>query len=941
MKIFGIAVLSLFSIEMIAGLSASGTDGLSAHGMEFVELRAPLQALNGEVTTDGCRLRSLAGEEGGKARYFQVRAVALSDGSSKTDTGLELATTGRVLSLEDTVLWIRPGLTESYSASAEGLRQDFLVPERPRSSSGMLHVVLEVEGAQVQASREGARLVLEESGRELNYRRLMVTDAVGAQLPARISVDGEKRFRIIVDDSTATYPIRIDPTITDADWASFTSVRGVRGDVYALTTDSNGNVYIGGEFIVAGDELVNYITRWDGQRFTRVGEGLDRPVTAFAASGEDIYVCAHSEYITEGPAGLVLKWDGETWTTLGEGVNGPIYSFLFHEGDLYAGGRFSEIDGVEADNIAMWDGDDWSPVGDGMDERVYALIAFQGELHAGGNFSMAGESTAHGLARWDGSKWIGIPEFEEESQVRAMAVYKGDLHAAGRLKFEGDTTSLIARWDGGEWITISNGTISGTTAMVVVGSELFVNIDSPTINPGSDKYWIARWNGEEWTKSGTEITYVIRALAEHEGNVYAAGLDQDPAGFRNYRPAGIYHWDGTDWNTLGRGLDGPVSQIAVSGTDLYIAGDFTHVGDIDANRIAKWDGDKWSALGAGLITDRTRLNSIDSLIVNGSDVYVGGSFTRIQEEEAIRVEKWDGERWSVISEGITHFSIDIRALLHTGTVLYAGGEIGDYNNMARWDGNSWSELGAGPGGPVNDLVLLEGSLYASGPTIGVVRWNGSGWLPVGGDFNGTVQALGVSEGNLYATGSFTKIGNIDANHIAMWDGSSWTALGEGPNFSATALAVSGSDLFIGGNFSKVGELDTQRIAKWDGSSWSALGSGVGYFISDIEATPNSLFVAGTFSEAGGKAAPYLAVGLLGTPPVDVLSVTMMGAQLTILFRSMSGIEDWTIYGGPDLEGLPDNLMDSLSVVESSPGQYTAEIELESTLPASYFLQLRR
>ena len=39
------------------------------------------------------------------------------------------------------------------------------------------------------------------------------------------------------------------------------------------------------------------------------------------------------------------------------------------------------------------------------------------------------------------------------------------------------------------------------------------------------------------------------------------------------------------------------------------------------NRVAKWDGSGWSALGLGLN------NWVYALAVSGSDVYVGGDFT--------------------------------------------------------------------------------------------------------------------------------------------------------------------------------------------------------------------------------------------------------------------------------------------------------------------------
>jgi hypothetical protein len=100
-------------------------------------------------------------------------------------------------------------------------------------------------------------------------------------------------------------------------------------------------------------------------------------------------------------------------------------------------------------------------------------------------------------------------------------------------------------------------------------------------------------------------------------------------------------------------------------------------------------------------------------------------------------------------------------------------------------------------------------------------------------------------------------------------------------------------------------------------------------------------VSGSFYEAGGKPAPYLAVGLLGNPPVDVLSTGLVESLLTVQFRSLPGLSGWSVRGGPDLRDFPDTLTQFLSITESSPGQYTAIIDLGTKFPENYFLQFAR
>ena len=126
------------------------------------------------------------------------------------------------------VRFTRPGLTEEYSVSVDGVRQDFIIESPPlnpqpstlNQSAGDLRVELALSGARAEATASGARLRLEGSGRALAYSRLRVEDATGRELTARLEVLSADRLAVSVADANATYPVRIDPTFSDADWVS-------------------------------------------------------------------------------------------------------------------------------------------------------------------------------------------------------------------------------------------------------------------------------------------------------------------------------------------------------------------------------------------------------------------------------------------------------------------------------------------------------------------------------------------------------------------------------------------------------------------------------------------------------------------------------------------------------------------------------------------------
>src|SRR5439155_10293741 len=168
------------------------------------------------------------------------------------------------------------------------------------------------------------------SGRKIAYGRLRATDATGRELPARMEVvsvadevtslkpvrennDEEVSLLtsaptisetvapalvVVVNDADAVYPVRIDPTFSDANWISMGGIPGA--DTAALTevVDDSGNLYIGGLFTVVGETQANYIAKWNGSSWSALGSGMNSEVYALAVSGGGKY--AGGQFTTAG-----------------------------------------------------------------------------------------------------------------------------------------------------------------------------------------------------------------------------------------------------------------------------------------------------------------------------------------------------------------------------------------------------------------------------------------------------------------------------------------------------------------------------------------------------------------------------------------------------------------------------------------------------------------
>ncbi|MBK6679915.1 MAG: hypothetical protein IPG53_07735 [Ignavibacteriales bacterium] len=89
---------------------------------------------------------------------------------------------------------------------------------------------------------------------------------------------------------------------------------------------------------------------------------------------------------------------------------------------------------------------------------------------------------------------------------------------------------------------------------------------------------------------------------------------------------------------------------------------------------------------------------------------------------------------------------------------------------------------------VNTLETDGTYLYAGGSfnSIGgqfeqIAKWDGSSWSTVGGQSvsSGGVNALLWRSGTLYAAGGFIYVGSTNVQRIAAFDGTGWAGMGRG------------------------------------------------------------------------------------------------------------------------------------------------------------------
>ncbi len=374
---------------------------------------------------------------------------------------------------------------------------------------------------------------------------------------------------------------------------------------------------------------------------------------------------------------------------------------------------------------------------------------------------------------------------------------------------------------------------TGTFASSIPATELLNPDGTLNLHSGrSGTVDLAGWNVSLDPQRGPVFTR--DDSTRDRGNIVDAGLAHSP-------------FTAGTWSALGNGVSSFVLALAVNGSTVYVGGQFRQVcgnstcdsGNLQANHIAAWNGSSWSALANGVD------GNVSALLVSGSTLYVGGSFGG--------------------------------ACADAG----CGSDSVNANNLATWNGSSWSAVGNGVNGPVFALAANASGLYVGGAFTTacgnaactsnnisvnhVVRWSASNWTALGNGVDGTVRALALSGSTLYVGGSFSGTcadagcgsDNLNANNIATWNGNSWPALGNGVNGPVLALAASGSNVFVGGSFTQAcgnagctsGNVAVNYIAQWNGSNWSALGNGVNSSVNALALSGGLVYVGGSFDGA--------------------------------------------------------------------------------------------
>ncbi|MFO0857856.1 MAG: hypothetical protein U0640_10920 [Phycisphaerales bacterium] len=631
-----------------------------------------------------------------------------------------------------------------------------------------------------------------------------------------------------------------------------------------------GGFVVSGAFTQADTTPANHIARWDGSSWSSLGTGIATNTTQLAvAPNGNVFVLSTP---------TLNRWNGTNWSTIPATLSsgGAIYDMLaMQNNNLVVGGIFTTINGVTVSNHALWNGITWSRLGteDLLPIGKLALSA-NGHVYAA---SIGAVFFGSSVFDWNGTSWTTVGSFSGSGFYphELKAFPNGNLLISTSQDFTPIFPPLsypytrgVQLWNGSTWNTLA-GDSHTNTASITSSLEPLPNGDILALGSfaamnGLPIERMARWNGTAWlpvVSRGDTPNNEVHTIAEVNPHmIIVAGAF---SGFGDRRAERFMMRDWNGWTTLPTPgllsapspLDNPARNPIVKCSYVEVGNNVLFAGE-NFSSVLRWNGTTWSSLPSSTALG---FYNVGTGAVDPGDIF---SVTKLQDGTIIAAGSFNPPSFNQF--------------------------VPVFNHIARYTGSAWAAMGDGFSPPFSTKVyallpLSNGDLIAAGtfsqsgstPMQNIARWDGTTWSQFAGGITGSsVRALlQLQSGDIIAGGLFTAAGGVPASNIASWDGFAWHSLGSGTNGQVNTLADRYGTILAGGTFTSVDGIPANRIASYFNSVWSPIREGVTpesgstfASVNVIEVTElDHIFVGGSFSRAGVYLSPNLSYF---TYPVD-------------------------------------------------------------------------
>ena len=642
---------------------------------------------------------------------------------------------------------------------------------------------------------------------------------------------------------------------------------GADGEVLALANDSSGNIYIGGAFNNVGGQARDCIAKLSstgtGAADAIWNPSIDHSGFVYAlATDTSGNVYAGGQFSAIGGlarseiAKLNASGAGAVDATWDPSADGPVWALAADgSGNVYAGGLFSTIGGQTRANIAKLSSSAagaadplWNP---SPDFDVLAIALDTGNhVYVGGGFSHIGGQNLSGLVRVqrDGvgtvdSTWSPSPN----SAVFALAFdSSGNVYAAGNFFHIGGQDRLhIARLPlagAGAADASWNASLSDIGFAVAIGDSGVVYAGGDFGGSGGQTRLglvaLSNSNGAAGAAVDAEAPGRVHAIASQpQGGTIVAGNFLRANGLARANILRLQQDLTLDpvWNPM---ADGEVDSLSIDGSgNIFAGGRFQSIGGLQHRGVAKLSG-----TGSGAVDALWNPDCLCNVMALATDtlgnVYVGGGFLVVGGQLRSNIARLSASGnvdslWNPSPDG----DVEAIALDGNGNV-FVGGGFGQIGGQSR---SHLAKLSSGGTGTAD-----------------------AGWNP---SPNSSVRALALdASGDVFVGGAFSSIGGSSQSLLAKLSGTGsgnadtgWFTYGLGGWVDTISIAADGR-VYMAGVFDTVNGANIRNLARLTSNggadtSWNPSPDGEVFAL-----TPdanNSMFVGGSFKNIGGRAVTSL------------------------------------------------------------------------------------
>jgi hypothetical protein len=533
-------------------------------------------------------------------------------------------------------------------------------------------------------------------------------------------------------------------------------------------------------------------------------------------------------------------------------INGSVEAVVSDEaGGWYVGGSFSTYSNIKVQNLIHIKSDlsldeNWKPAPDFF---VRTLLVSGGKLYVGGSFTKINGQTQNALARF--------------------TIATGALDA-WTANITGSYVNTIAL----------NGTtlyIGGT--FTTVGGLARTNAAALDIATPTTTTWIANANSDVTTL----------AIQPATGLVFLGGYFTIVNGATRNRLAAVNATTGA-LNAWNPNMNSSVQKLLVDNTDLYAGGYFSTFAATTRPALIKFNVATATPSSTPLAFNANIPggSSVEDIAVSGTNLYIAGSFSTINGETVRGIALLNATTAAVNTAFNPNLYLagTVRALLLQNNVIMAAGDIRGADAEAMPgralflpDHTAWPYIFSLAGGETIYAIAVQGTtLYVGGrfnligkdtrrnlaafnlTTGALLPWNPSVDNQPNG-LPGTVYDMKISNNQLYVGGQFTSVnGAAHAGLVALdlstGTAGSWAPIvgtGKTADQFVRSLDIRDNTVYIAGDFVQVNaqprgylaavDATTGAITPWNPNSAAP--------VTKVRVAEQAAYVLGDFSKGVG------------------------------------------------------------------------------------------